>query len=378
MKKRILLVSLNAQDVFIGQLAKRLVDHEFSVWRFYVQEARLFHYNEEKSIELLGSPKSKGLSLFQMIKASLRIRKYVRKIDVVHYHYIDSTIALLSNFILPKLSFGQAISRKRTYATFWGSDFYKASKKAIFLRRRLLKKARGISFTNHLTQQSFDKLYPQLSNKTQTIRFGLIPLDDIKAVTAKDVIKMKHDIGLPEAKKIVCLGTNASSNQNHDKIFDALFQGPIPLENEVHFLVPLGYPNNATPYIEALKAKVPEEWKTFITFDTDFYSGKDLATYRACVDVLIQLQTTDQFSGAMQEVLASGGDVITASWLPYDLLRKKKVHFYQIHEFSAISNTLKEVLLHPITPEAARHNSFVINSLSHWDEVILEWVALYN
>ena len=378
MNKKILLVSLNAQDVFIGQLAKRLVDHEFSVWRFYVQECRLYHYNEEKSIELIGSPNSKGQSLFKMIQASLRIRKYLKKVDIVHYHYIDSTIALLSNFILPSLSFSRAVSRKRIYTTFWGSDFYKASRKAIFLRRRLLKKAKGISFTNHLTQQSFDTLYPALSNKTQTIRFGLIPLDDIKAVTAEDVSKMKQDIGFPEAKKIVCLGTNASSNQNHDKILDALFQDPIPSENEVHFLVPLGYPKNATRYIEALKAKVPEQWKPFFTFDDSFYSGKSLATYRACVDVLIQLQTTDQFSGAMQEVMASGGDVITASWLPYELLREKKVHFYQIDDFSAISNTLNQVLLHPINSDAARHNSLVINSLSHWDEVILEWVALYN
>lgn len=371
MKKKILLVSLNAQDVFIGQLAKRLVQNEFSVWRYYVQEGRLYHYNDDQSVPLIGSSESKQLSLFKMIQGALRVGKYIKQVDVVHYHYIDSTIALLSNFILP-------LSRKRTYTTFWGSDFYKASKKAVFLRRRLLKKATAISFTNHLTQQSFDTLYPALSNKTQTIRFGLIPLDDIKAVTAEDVLKMKHDRGLPEAKKIVCLGTNASSNQNHDKILDAIFQRPIPLENEIHFLVPLGYPKNAAPYIEALKAKVPEQWKAFFTFDDNFYSGKSLATYRACVDVLIQLQTTDQFSGAMQEVLASGGDVITASWLPYDLLREKKVHFYQIDDFSAISNTLNQVLLHPINPDAARHNSLVINSLSHWDEVILEWVALYN
>jgi hypothetical protein len=378
MKKKILLVSLNAQDVFIGQLAKRLGGKEFSVWRFYVQEGRLYNYNEEKSVDLFGSPKSKGLSLFKMIQASLRMRKYVKKVDIVHYHYIDSTIALLSNFILPVLPFSQAVSRKRIYATFWGSDFYKASKKAVFLRQRLLKKATAISFTNHLTQQSFDTLYPALSNKTQTIRFGLIPLDDIKTVTTEDILKMKKGLELPINKKIVCLGTNASSNQNHEKILDSLFQESRAFIDKGHFLVPLGYPKSATNYIEELKAKVPDEWKAFFTFDTAFYSGKNLATYRACVDVLIQLQTTDQFSGAMQEVLASGGDVITASWLPYDLLREKKVHFYQIDDFSAISNTLNQVLLHPINPDAARHNSLVINSLSHWDEVILEWVALYN
>lgn len=371
MKKKILLVSLNAQDVFIGQLAKRLVDRDFIVWRFYVQEGRLYHYNLDKSVALLKASENKKKSLVKMIRAALGVGKIVKNVDVVHYHYIDSTIALLSNFILP-------LSRKRTFATFWGSDFYKSTKKASYIRQRLLKKATVIGFTNHLTQKAFDTLHPKFSNKTITIRFGLIPMDDIKRLVSEDVLKMKQALHLPATQKIICLGTNASANQNHEQIIDTMIQSLALLRDQVHFLVPLGYPKNAQLYTEKLKAKIPEEWKSSFTFDTQFYSGKNLAAYRACIDVLIQLQTTDQFSGAMQEVLASGGDVITGAWLPYDLLKEEKVHFYQIEDFEALPGMLRLVLKHPITPEAAKHNSFVINRLSHWDEVILEWVNLYH
>ena len=130
--------------------------------------------------------------------------------------------------------------------------------------------------------------------------------------------------------------------------------------------------------MQEVKDHIPTVLKSCITLDTHFHKGSELATYRCCTDILIQLQTTDQFSGAMQEVMASGGNVITGAWLPYEILKEKKVHFWTISEFAELTDALKGVTFNPITKEQALHNTDVINSLSNWNMVIANWVDLYS
>lgn len=369
--KKILLVSLNSGDVFIGELASRLVTHEFDVWRYFVLDGKLHHYNTARDISLFEPPENGSLSLMRMIQNSLKVNRYIKKVDYIHYHYIDAIIGILFYFLFP-------LSRKRTLATFWGSDYYKSTKKTSRIRKRLLRKANTITFTNPITQDTFNKQYPQWASKTSTVRFGLIPLDDIAELTPEDGWKMRRQLNLPLNKRIVCVGTNASANQNHEAIIKALMFVDPSILDELHFLIPLGYPSHQEAYINKISAKIPEELRTLFTLDRSFHSGKNLAAYRACIDILIQTQTTDQFSGAMQEVMASGGDVITGTWLPYEVLKKRKVHYFEIESFEELPSALETVCKEPITREQATHNTSVIRSLSHWEEVIIEWVNLYS
>lgn len=368
--KKILLVSVNSGDVFIGELATRLAAREYDVWRYFVKEGRLHHYNSTTD-KWLVFPAGNGLvSLFKMIVNSLKVGRHLGKVDFVHYHYIDTILGILFFFLFP-------LSRKRTIATFWGSDYYKSSTKSSILKRRLLKRAGAITFTNPVTQNAFGEQYPQWAEKTSTIRFGLIPLDHIAKLTAEDRLRMKQKLRLPLDKKLVCLGTNASVNQNHEAIFNALKAVHPEVASQLHFLVPLGYPKQRKVYIQKISSMLSEDQRSSYTFDSSFYSGKELAAYRACTDILIQTQTTDQFSGAMQEVMASNGDVITGSWLPYEVLKGEQVHFHEIESFEELPAALEVVCKYPITQEQARHNAKVINKLSNWNEVILGWVNLY-
>ncbi len=369
--KKLLFVSSNPQEVFIGELAQRLVARSFEVWRFYTLEARVVHYNSGQSFSLLKKEVANKVSLIDMIRASLALKKHLPQVDGIHYHYIDGFVGMLDLFLYP-------LSRKRTIATFWGSDYYKSSQKTRLTRRLLLAKAQCITFTNALTQQDFNKNYPKYSNKTLTLRFGLIPLQYIPEVGPEQTIEMRKQLGIPQDKKLVVIGTNASPNQNHLQIIETLLKMDRSLFEKLHFLIPLGYPKDAKTYIDQIAELIPASFRTFFTLDFGFYNGKELAVYRSCTDILIQLQSTDQFSGAMQEVMACGKDVITASWLPYDLLKDKKVHFYQIDQFADLTKQLAEVVQKPIKPEQAAHNAKIINRLSHWEKVILDWVALYS
>ncbi|MEQ3655871.1 MAG: glycosyltransferase [Dokdonia sp.] len=369
--KKLLFVSSNPQEVFIGELAQRLVARDFQVWRFYTLEARLVHYNSGQSYSLLKKDVATKASLIDILRATVAIKKHLPQVDCIHYHYIDGIVGLLDLILYP-------LSRKRTLATFWGSDYYKSSKKTRLTRRLLLAKAKYITFTNALTQQDFNLKHPKLASKTKTVRFGLIPLEAIPHVNPDQTRAMRERLGIPKDKRLVVVGTNASPNQNHGQIIKTLLTLDQTLLEQLHFLLPLGYPKNAKQYTDQIAALIPASHRSFFTLDFGFYKGHELAVYRSCTDILIQLQSTDQFSGAMQEVMASGKDVITASWLPYQLLKEKQVHFYQIDQIAKLARQLPVVLENPIKPTESSHNAKVINSLSHWEKVILDWVALYS
>jgi hypothetical protein len=93
---------------------------------------------------------------------------------------------------------------------------------------------------------------------------------------------------------------------------------------------------------------------------------------------MIQVQTTDQFSGAMQEHLYDGNHVITGSWLPYDLLKRKGVLFDQINHMDELPATIRRVFVNYATNSSLRKkNATIMHEISAWEHTIDDWLKLY-
>lgn len=348
--------------MFISPLANRLMmDHD--VLRYSILERKLYFYNSSKQI-ILSSKTGK----FSLIHSFFKLKNLIKDVDFIHYQYI-SNYSILIDFLVFNFS------KSAKIATLWGSDFYKVNSSR--LRNLFFRRMDAITFTNPLTENAFRENHN--NTFTRTIRFGLPSLDDIKKIKVSDINNFNLlDYQFKDDLKLICVGTNGSSNQNHSKIVKELEKIDSKILDNLLFIFPVGYPDNNDNYILSLEKLLKDSNLKHFILDKSFYSGKKLAIYRSLPDILIQLQTTDQFSGAMQEMIFAGVKVITAKWLPYDILDQKGVHYNRIFSFQDIPNALNEALTFPLSNDQKIHNKNVIYQLSSWDNVIKEWNQLYD
>ncbi len=116
------------------------------------------------------------------------------------------------------------------------------------------------------------------------------------------------------------------------------------------------------------------EHKILSTYLTD----NEVAHLRNASDIMIQLQPTDQLSGAMQEHMFAENVVITGSWLPYQVLEDEGVYFRKVDTIPQINNDLLYCLKHlEEEQQKAKGNKEIIYSLSSWPVNIEKWNNLY-
>jgi hypothetical protein len=112
---------------------------------------------------------------------------------------------------------------------------------------------------------------------------------------------------------------------------------------------------------------------------TDLMSDMDLARLRCATDIMVQVQPTDQLSGAMQEHLHAGSVVITGAWLPYGVLSDAGVRFWTINDRAGLAKELEACISELSDREAACvGNDAPIRALSSWSQTAPQWSALYD
>ena len=108
-------------------------------------------------------------------------------------------------------------------------------------------------------------------------------------------------------------------------------------------------------------------------------NGSEIALIRKATDIMIQVQTTDQFSGSMQEHLYAQNVVITGSWLPYKAMKNEGIYFEEIRNIAEITDLLPEIIRNCSTYESKTHqNTEIISNLSRWENNIQAWSKLYQ
>lgn len=359
---KILMVSYLRGRPFIEDTAAALIGQkEIEIWHYIISTGSLVNYREKQTTKV-----SKIDGLFgkrHIISGIKEVKSKLGEIDILHFHLMHLSYLLGLRHL--------ATSSTKIITHVWGSDFYKMVWWKTPFIKKIYKRANRIIFTNAETKIDFNRKFPMFSSKTGVLRFGLTKLDLIDSIKKNETIKFcKEKIGLPLNRAIVCIGYNASKNQNHIEIIRAIKHASQSVKSKCIFVFPLTYGANKE-YLEKIKSEIAESEIDSILF-LDFLSDEDVCRLRICSDIFIQVQSTDQFSGAMQEALYSGSKVITGAWLPYKTFINSGIEFHQVNKFADLSRFITSSEM--ITTQ----NSRIIADLSKWSNLKKKWISMYQ
>jgi hypothetical protein len=298
------------------------------------------------------------------------LRQFRGKYDIIHVFYAYQDLLFIYHSLrkfAPKI-----------IITVFGSDFYrlKGTRKRHF--KKVFEITTFITFANRQTLEDFKAHYGEISTLT-LCRFGLEPLKYLKNIQSWSKNDSRKHLLLPEEKIIICIGYNYDSIQQHIPILQSIANTPAckPIKDQLLFIIPM---TNGTeePYRQLLLQALNEFPFEKVIFER-FLSDEEIAHLRKIPDIMIQLQSTDQFSGSMQEHLFAGNLVITGSWLPYRTFEEQGIYFRKIDHVRQIGEELVYCINH-LDEELAKckNNPDAVYTLSSWDSVINSWIKLYQ
>lgn len=302
--------------------------------------------------------------------AYLRIlKKLKRQYDICHIHYLSGNYFLSVNEIKKR--------SKKLIVTVFGSEYYKSSSLLKFFQKKIAKEANVITFANENTLRAFHKTFSVKRENLIIQKYGLTILDTIKKLKDIPVNSLKQTLHFSRDAFVITCGTNGSPHQQHIKIIEALQNIKTHLPDNYIFVFPLTYGGEKT-YIQKLESILKISGLKYILFTT-FLDENKLSSLRLVTDILIQVQTSDQLSGAMQEHLYARNVVITGSWLPYEEFLKNEVFFETINSPEDLDKKLLEIIQNiSLYRDKVKNNPEKIYLMSGQENTINSWVTLYN
>lgn len=334
-----------------------------------------------KKILLIGNPKSTYIS--QYIEEVLtplgfdvylqpNVTKFFYDIHTQNKHAPFDFINL--QFIAPPGLLKVLLAKKhkgtKLFASFWGSDLLRASKRTLFYVRLFLNRFDHLTADAYLMVDKYNQVFPKAKNKLDIIYFGvsLLPYID-RWIEKKD--ECRQFFGIPKNKTVIAIGYNSSWEQQHDKVIASL--DSITDKSKYFIVLQCTYGNNSSEYDIRLKRIVENsgfEYKII----TDFLSIDNLAMLRTIVDIFINAQTTDAFCNSIKEYMYAKTQIISASWLHYPEIDMFPLH---INEFSDF-NEIPSLLNHPVPDEKLEHNKKRISEESTWESCRNKWAKIYG
>ena len=289
--------------------------------------------------------------------------------DAVHVFYLSGIWGALADRLARK--------GRRLVVTLFGSDIYRTSRLMKPFQRRLLLRASRITASNADTLANAHGTFDLTGRDRRIVRFGLRPLDLLAGMRNIERSTHKGSLGIPADRTLVVAGTNASRRQHHVDIIAAVRALPEEQRDRVFMIVPMTMGGDAE-YIKEVRSACVESGLEHRII-TELMTNEELARLRCATDVMIQVQPTDQLSGAMQEHLFAGSVVITGAWLPYDVFREADVRFWTVHDRVELGGALDECLKElDVRRAACLGNADPIMRLSGWANNAPRWSALYD
>lgn len=364
---RVLLIA-SVKDVFGKELKSELSSNNVNV-SLLDFESLIFYDNEELEINTYRNifEKFKSIPKLSMVFRMFFIKKLIteNKFDVVNIHVSRwFYIAILPWLVKQKL-----------VITIYGSDFYRASKFEKKMQSFFYKKADILTFTNPLTQKSFNDFYKKFESKTYVCRFGLKTLsfiDKNKNVEKKTIKKL---MGFNVDKIIITCGYNSTKEQQHESIIKSILDLSKDVINKSQFIFPLTYGDDKNKEkIKNILYKTDLDYKIL----EDFLFDEDNANLKLASDIMINVLKTDSFSGSMQEFIYANNIVITGSWLPYQVLDIVGVKYMKVDYIQELSNQLEMVVNSDFSLLDCSGNKEKIYHLSSWESNIVSWISIYE
>lgn len=298
-------------------------------------------------------------------------------IDAIHVHYVEP-LHLIYFFPFWKKS-------KKRILTFWGSDFFGATKKKLLLYPYFLKQSTSIVFMIQNQCESFQQVFGhKYDDKIHVIDFGNSLLNVIDTVSQKYTVEeCKRYFDLPTDKLVVHIGYNASRAQQHIELLKRIVILPDDILKRLILVFHISYGTfrDSEAYRKKLE-KIMNIVKLDYRFIDTYLQGEELAMFRRTCDIFIYGQKTDARSASPLEYIYAGAKFICPGWLAdnYELLNEAQIKYYVYSDFEqlpgVVENCIKETTL-PREGLSGMSRKRIRDEIS-WDSLAEKWRQLYE
>lgn len=297
--------------------------------------------------------------------------------DVMHVHYVEPLHLIYFYYFWKK-------ARKRVL-TFWGSDFFSASKVKLLLYPYFLRRATSIVFMIRKQCDYFQSVFGhKYDDKIHIIDFGNSLLNVIDDVNQRYTVEeCKEHFALPVNKVIVHVGYNASRGQQHIEILRnmAILPKDIIDKMKLVFHVSYGLCNNFEAYKQQL-IEIMDIVKLDYIFIDSYLQGEELAMFRKTCDLFIYGQRTDARSASPLEYIYAGAKFVCPAWLVdnYKLLDQSGIKYYVYEEFSKLPEAIQLCMNTMDLPseQISEQGRKGIHDEISWDSLAPKWRKLYE
>ncbi len=261
--------------------------------------------------------------------------------------------------------------------TVWGSDVLRASEDNF--------KDREIGYEHSRHIKGFDKLLDVISfhyahkydGKMIPAYLGNSSFPIIDDVSEEERLLLSKKMGIyyPDMILVTC-GYNASPSQQHSIIINALSRLSSADKERIHVILPMTY-DKSEPYFSNTVSLLNKVNVGYTVLDY-FLSERELAVLRIQSQVMVDVQSTDSFNGALRETLYSENVTLIADWLEYPPYDREKVYYISINE-SNLTSTLHSIIKNF---DEYKHkcigNKDKLKHLVSWEYCIKPWVDSYK
>lgn len=323
---------------------------------------KVFYYKYFNRFKI---PKLNGvMNTLSLIFTLLSINKY----DVIHLHYISSTMY----YLMPIFK----IKSNKIISTVWGSDFDKPTN--IKYLRSILKHSDLITSSS----DAFKKRIELFLNNSQKIivvldfhHSVLSELDKLEELSKQEI---KKSSDLPNDIIIIGCGTNLRKMQHHLEIIDAIAKVKDKITSSFIVLIQMTYGYQDEIYLSEIMSKLKSYGINFIILSKQL-TDSEIARVRKSTDILIQVQDHDQLSGAMLETLYANNIVVTGSWLPYEVLDKEEVFYFKVNDLSELGDVILDTVNNYVHYSyRASCNTQLIKKITQHGSIIDKWFNTYQ
>lgn len=293
--------------------------------------------------------------------------------DVFHFHFCNPENLKFLHF-LPNDS--------NIICSFWGSDLMRETGiENVFYVKKALDKATLITIqTLELAEMLYCKYGRELNSKMQiaqfTIHTGIYDQIDFYKNNKVAIDDFKSKNAIPTNKISIAISHNAFEANNHIKILNELNKLDNHLKDKIAILLPLGY-GRSENYLSQLNETINKIETIEIVKLDKFYNPEETALLRLATDLMIQMPISDALSGAMTEVLYAGNQVLAAAWLPYGMLRRNGVVYYEIEKYTAIQDFITKYVSNKDNFKV-QNNDATIKSFLFPDTTTAQWLSILD
>jgi glycosyltransferase involved in cell wall biosynthesis len=360
----------NFDDVPVSTLQKIAHFFAFSLKSFF-WEILFFELSQKMHPKLI----FQVLQNYARANYIVKKRMLPQKHHLYHFHYCTPEHLRYIHF-LPK--------NTNIICSFWGSDLMRITGVSnVYYVSKALRKATKITIqSEELAQILLFKYGREFESKIVINQFTINTdiyhhidrlLPNTEAINA---FKTKHSI--PTDKIIIAVSHNAFSANNHFKILDSLASLEPKYKDQCSFILPLGYGGNEQ-YINEIKTYCDQHSELQTQILTDFFDPENTALLRLSTDLMIQMPISDALSGAMTEVLYTGNTVISASWLPYGVLKNNQLPLIEAFNFEQLPRLVADFCAHrQEVKKTNQNNATKIKSFLFPDTTSKQWISLFN